>query len=61
LRWASLRSAPFGLLVAAIAGGALALARLRLTRTKKNTEPVAPSSTFPTSFPPGPKASAYDP
>ena len=30
-------------------------------RTKKNTEPVAPSSTTPTSFPPGPKASAYDP
>ena len=29
--------------------------------TKKNTEPVAPSSTTPTSFPPGPKASAYDP
>jgi hypothetical protein len=29
--------------------------------TKKNTEPVAPSSTTPTSFPPGLAASAYDP
>ena len=29
--------------------------------TKKNTEPVAPSSTTPTSFPSGPKASTYDP
>ena len=30
-------------------------------RTKENTEPVAPSSTTPTSFPPGLAASAYDP
>jgi hypothetical protein len=33
----------------------------RKDRTKKNTEPVAPSSTTPTSFPSGPKASTYDP
>jgi hypothetical protein len=33
----------------------------RNDRTKKNTEPVAPSSTTPTSFPSGPKASTYDP
>ena len=32
----------------------------REDRTKKNTEPVAPSSTTPTSFPSGP-ASTYDP
>src|SRR5262252_7289590 len=28
---------------------------------QENTEPVAPSSTIPTSFPPGLAASAYDP
>ena len=33
----------------------------RARRATKNTEPVAPSSTTPTSFPPGLAASAYDP
>jgi hypothetical protein len=32
-----------------------------VAQKRKNTEPVAPSSTTPTSFPPGLAASAYDP
>jgi hypothetical protein len=36
-------------------------AAARSTLETKNTEPVAPSSTTPTSFPPGLAASAYDP
>src|SRR6476661_8649273 len=37
------------------------LGRVAAHGSKENTEPVAPSSTTPTSFPPGLAASAYDP
>jgi hypothetical protein len=37
------------------------LGRVAAHGSKENTEPVAPSSTTPTNFPPGLAASAYDP